>query len=438
MDGQSYGDLLPESAAIDTTAAEPAPRMDFRQVPAKMAVYLLADEADQPLLLATVGDLRAALQRRLAEAPPDAKTRRIAYGKIAHRVHYRVVHSAFAANLWYYRAARSLYPQTYQDMISWRPAWWISVDPTAEFPRFRRTQDLVEPGLRYVGPILEKNAAGRLIETLEDLFDLCRYYHILVQAPHGKACAYKEMGKCPAPCDGSVSLEHYRGQIAAALQLLSKPADYVGGANVPAPADGPPASPDLSPYQSWRAAREADMRAAAANLEFERATKIRAQLERGTLLEGPAYQWVRSVERFCFLALQPGPGRPYIEPFFIHGGTIESGPPVHKKNLAGAAAEWFTRVAELRQQPVAPPLERMDVEQMGLVVHHLMRGPDDAGIYLPLHDLADAPTIFQAAQDLIARRTPPKPMAEQSNEVPTVPGTLDDDRTKPPPTASKA
>ena len=31
-----------------------------------------------------------------------------------------------------------------------------------------------------------KHAAQRLVETLEDLFDLCRYHHILVQAPHGK------------------------------------------------------------------------------------------------------------------------------------------------------------------------------------------------------------------------------------------------------------
>ena len=39
------------------------------------------------------------------------------------------------------------------------------------------------------------------------LRDLCRKHDILVQAPTGQACVYHEMGRCPAPCDGSMTLE---------------------------------------------------------------------------------------------------------------------------------------------------------------------------------------------------------------------------------------
>src|SRR5579862_7122183 len=104
-DNPNYTDLLPSSATIDTTAIDPQPCIAWKTIPAKKAVYLLVDSNDQPLLLATVGNLRAALQRRLADAAPDEKTRRIPYNKITHRVHYCIVHSPFAANLWYYKAA---------------------------------------------------------------------------------------------------------------------------------------------------------------------------------------------------------------------------------------------------------------------------------------------------------------------------------------------
>jgi hypothetical protein len=391
-DNPDYADLLPHRATVDGSAVDPLRRIDWASVPAKKAVYLLVDSEGQPLLLATVGNLRAALQRRMVDDQPDAKTKRIHYGKITHKVHYRIVHSPFAANLWYYRAASQLFPERYNEMVSWRPAWWVSVDPAAEFPRFRRTQDLSDSRLQYAGPIPEKNAATKLIETLEDLFDLCRYYNILVQAPHGKACAYKEMGKCPAPCDGTVSMEHYRRQMGDALIFLR-------GDN-----------------RAWRQACEMEMHAAAAKLEFERASKIKSKLARGAVLDQPVYKISANLSDFCFLSLQPGKGRPWIEPIFIHGGNVETGEPVHKKNLATAAEGWFTRLGELCGKPVQPPLSRQDGEHIGLVVHHLMRGEDDAGIYLPMRGIKDAAAIVSAAQELIARRMPPKPMAEQSSE----------------------
>ena len=48
-----------------------------------------------------------------------------------------------------------------------------------------------------------------------------------------------------------------------------------------------------------------------------------------------------------------------------------------------------------------PPLTRADTETIGLVVHHLLRGEDDAGIYLPMHSIPDAQIILTAAQKII-------------------------------------
>ena len=100
-------DLFPDSAVINSAASSEC-RADFAGIPAKAAVYLLVSSdggMEQPVLLATVGDLRSALKNRLADTPPDAKSKRVNYGALCSRVYYRRVDSSFAANYWYARAA---------------------------------------------------------------------------------------------------------------------------------------------------------------------------------------------------------------------------------------------------------------------------------------------------------------------------------------------
>ena len=135
-------------------------------------------------------------------------------------------------------------------MVGFRPAWFVHVNPQTNFPRYIKTIDLSRAGV-IAGPVADKHAAARLIALLEDAFDLCRYYQILVEAPHGRACAYKEMGKCPAPCDGSISMEQYHRMIQHSVDTLADPAPAVRE-------------------------QESRMRAAAADLHFESAAKIKA------------------------------------------------------------------------------------------------------------------------------------------------------------------
>ncbi len=411
----ALAEILPQAAAVDPGVpgtAEANTRMTWGDVPAKMAVYLLLDASDGPLLLATVGDLRAALKRRLTDTPAENRSKRVQYGQLCARVLFRIVHSPFAANWHYYRTARLLFPDAYRDMISWRPTHFIAIKPAQRFPRFQRTETLDEPGMTYVGPIAERRAADKLIETLEDLFDLCRYYHILVQAPHGKACAYKEMGKCPAPCDGTVLMEHYRGQIAEAVAFLDAPDDAV--------------NPRVG-YARWRATQESAMRTAASQLAFETASKLKARLGRAALIEQLPFARMDVLSRFAYLALQPGQGKPYVEPFFIRAGAgddgscIAVGTPVKRKGLPKAAEAWYLRARELATKPVFSPLSVEQAEEISLVAHHLFRDSDetgrgDAGIYLPIHYLTGPDMIVKAATELLDRKSPPKPMPEQSSD----------------------
>lgn len=407
----SMAELFPESQPI-VREAPAETRTPFDKIPAKMAVYLLTapDECqggqagERPLLLATVGDLRAALRRRLSDAPTTtadgaeapARTKRIDYGRICTRVHYRIVHSPFAANWHYAQAARALFPRTYRELVAFRPTWWIGLERdvvAARFPKLRRTQALDEASLVYAGPIRDKSAAGKLIELVEDLFDLCRYHHILVQAPRGKACAYKEMGKCPAPCDGSVPLEWYYAAIKAAFTFITGES-----------------------RGAFFAAQQAAMRAAAGKLAFEKAKKIKQRLNRAGEVGHEAYGHLAPLEQFAFLTLQPGQGKPFVEPFLIHGGVIRQWPQLHKKTLAAEAGKLFEAIRVEATAPVVPPIDERGSEEMGLVAYHLFRN-EDAGVYLPLGTITGPAQIVAAAEQIMNRQAAPKPLAEQSSDT---------------------
>src|SRR4051794_21862001 len=149
----------------------------LKGVPAKWVVYLMADADDRPVQLLCVKNLRMSLKRRLGPEEPDAgRSKRVNYRELVRRIHLRRVDSAFEADWVYYEAARQVFPQTYQGMVGFRPAWFVHINPQTNFPRYVKTIDISGQTGVYFGPLEDKHAAARLIELMEDGFDLCRYY----------------------------------------------------------------------------------------------------------------------------------------------------------------------------------------------------------------------------------------------------------------------
>jgi excinuclease UvrABC nuclease subunit len=356
-------------------AADFNPADDFdaflRRIPARWVVYLLADAQDQPVQLLCVRNLRASLKRRLGSDQAVGPSRRINYRDLIRRIHWQRVDSAFEADWLYYEAARRLFPQSYQGMIGFRSAWFLHVDPDAEFPRYIKTIDLSpRPGV-FVGPLEDKHAAARLIETIEDLFDLCRFYNILLQSPRGKACAYKEMGKCPAPCDGSISLPQYRRLIQWSLDTL------------------------INPQPSFQE-QQPRLQDAAASMQFESAAKIKAYAAQLEQLGKGALRHVRPLSDFRYVSLQRGPREQSAKLLAITPGRIEL--------LAGliAGPDKSPELLDLIQRHNAAASDVVDsvgAERIGIVSHHLFAPKQASGVFLCTQDLT-ASALAKAWKDL--------------------------------------
>ena len=369
----ALGDMFDCHADYDP--ARPLEEM-LKAVPAKWVVYLFCDADGQPVQLLCVKNLRASLKRRLGGDEVVGPSRRVNYRELVRRVYWRRVDSAFEADVVYLEIARRVFPRSYRGMIGFEPAWFVHVNPAANFPRYVKTTDLGRPGMT-IGPLEDKHAAARFVQLVEDAFDLCRYYNVLTESPGGRACAYKEMGKCPAPCDGTISMEQYRELVRWSARTVVSPAAFV-------------------------AEHERRMAAAAAELNFESAGKIKqfvgqiAQFGKGGL------RHARMLEDFRYVSLQHGPRAGTVKVFLITPGVVEE--------VAGLIAEpkglaELLRMILARDGDVTSDLSEAGAERIGVVADHLFRARRISGAYLPVNELEER-SFARAYRELQKQKTP--------------------------------
>jgi excinuclease UvrABC nuclease subunit len=359
-----------------------SPEDDFdlflKRVPARWAVYLLADANDQPVQLLCVRNLRNSLKRRLGGDETVGPSRRVNYRDLVRRIHWRLVDSAFESDWIYYEAARDLFPDTYKGMVGFRPAWFVHVDPNAQFPRYAKTIDLSARAGLFLGPLEDKHAAANLIQSIEDAFDLCRYHNILIESPHAKACAYKEMGKCPAPCDGSLSLEQYRRMVEWSAHVVIDPTDFARR-------------------------HQQRMEQAAGELRFELAAKIKTYVDQISRWGKGAFRHVRTLNDFRFVALQRGPREGTAKVFLITPGDIEeiAGLIAEPPRAGELLAEILRRLdgkSSLGQHAV-DMIDTMAAERIGIVTHHLFLAKQTRGVFLHAASL-DEKSLLQGCREL--------------------------------------
>ncbi len=254
-------------------------------LPPRAGVIAFEHDEGSTVLLAATGDLKRFARSRLGLDPDAPPTRANLRAETARLVATRVG-ASFEGDVVYLREARRRLPETYRAGLDARRAWCVRLDPEAPTPTWKKFDAASTAGEactlgQALGPMLDKDAAGRFGEALDDAFDLCRYPRELERAPDGQACAYKEMGRCGAACDGSETMEAYRERARAAREFVS------------------------SPVKLSLSALETEMAEAAAGEEFERAASLRDRADRASRLAKPAVRWARRLDRFAVLAVQP-------------------------------------------------------------------------------------------------------------------------------------
>ncbi|MHC4948155.1 MAG: hypothetical protein ACYTG1_07825 [Planctomycetota bacterium] len=389
---------------------DPAAPLDLRSLPARPGVLVLEDATARAVAVAASADVRRAARARLAPpATTDAPSRRAALRPLTRRVVATTVGSAFEADWAWLQVARRRLPHAAAAMLDrWR-AWFVHCDPDATHPRFVRTSlpgagAAARTGV-HLGPVRDRDAARQYIELLWSLFDLCREHDLLVQAPRATACAYKEMGRCPAPCDGTVTMDDYRRQVEAAIRFAATPLD------------------------AWRAATEAAMTAASAALDFERAGRLRRRLDEAAAAARPGLAHVDRLERFRFLGVFASDRPDHARLFLVRHGWIApfaDVPVPGPGRLDPALRDVLDRAAVALDAGGPPDLAAAAAENIGLVAWHLHRatpgrGASRRGGFVPLRRLRAAPRDAVALMRRIEGPEVPEERLGESAEAPPGP-----------------
>jgi len=139
---------------------------------------------------------------------------------------------------------------------------YIALTMADPFPAIKYTRERKRADTRYFGPYTDARAARETIEVVRRVYPVCRTTCVEWKRltrdggkPTGKACFDHHVGKGPGPCIGAITREEYAEQVEKVIAFLEGRQTEVAR--------------DL----------EAAMREAAAELDYERAARLRNSLE---------------------------------------------------------------------------------------------------------------------------------------------------------------
>jgi len=201
--------------------AAPLSDQQLREIPTKRGVFLLTADDDRPILLATAASIRSRVRGRLDEKDPEHSSRSADLRTITRAVHWKLAGGRFETDWRYLEIARAIWPKSYAKLLSWKPPWFVHVDPAEPYPHLRRTRDIFAGPGRNVGPFETTRSAEKFIEIVQDAFDLCRDIQCLRRSPNAPRCSYGQMGRCLSPCDGTIGMDAYRRQVARAADFAA-------------------------------------------------------------------------------------------------------------------------------------------------------------------------------------------------------------------------
>lgn len=157
---------------------------------------------------------------------------------------------------------------------------------------------------------------------------------------------------------------------------------------------------------------EAQMRTAAGELAFERAAAVKQRIERARELDHAAFRFVGPIERFSWLIVQRGAGRTRVRPFFVKRGAIAPGEPAKLKELEQVVPAWLAHFQS--NDPPAPSddSELQQVSEHIWLVSHFLYRREQTGLFLEAKQLPDADRVIRMIRDAFTPATrEPDPQA---------------------------
>jgi len=280
-------------------AFDPAdPRAALDQLPRSAAVFALygAEVHAEPYISRTP-NLRARLERLLQ--PSDKHPRRLQLAGLVRRIAWRLTGSEFESLLCQFTLLQGQYGTKCLERMHLRAPAFVRFLGGNPYPRVTVTH---RPSLREAdwayGPFPSRTAAERFAEEMLKLFLLRRCTFELSPDPSFPGCVYSEMKMCLAPCYKGCTDERYAEEAAAVQGFLATRGE--------------------SRLVVLRASRDE----ASANLEFESAAALHAQVQRVEAVRSLASELVRPMSQLRAVVVQASAQPDEVAVFLFENGRL--------------------------------------------------------------------------------------------------------------------
>ena len=270
----------------------------LRQLPQSSAVFALhGAQAHAEPYIGRTPNLRARLARLLQ--PSEKHPRRLQLAGRVRRIVWKLTGSEFESLLIQFDLLQNRYgPRALERMHLRMPAF-VRYLGGNRYPRLTVTN---RPGLReadwFYGPFPSRVAAERYAEEALKLFLLRRCTDDLNPDPSHPGCVYSEMKMCLAPCYKGCTDERYAEEATAVESFL--------------------ASRGESRLVTLRTERDE----ASANLEFEQAAALHAQVQKAEQVRGLAMELVRPLSQLRAVILQAAANGDEVAVFLFENGRL--------------------------------------------------------------------------------------------------------------------
>ena len=361
-----------------------------RNLPERPGVYLMKDERGKVIYVGKAKNLKQRVSSYYSQ-PLGYRRKMDGLLESVRDLETIVVGSELEALIKESQLIKAYMPQFNVQQRNYRHYPFIKVDVQSHFPRVYATREVRADGARYFGPYRAKRAVDTVVELVHRLFPIRSCTASI--GPNGQrkgrpsSCLRFHVGRCLGPCQGAVTQDEYRATVDAVLTFLA------GDQN------------------AMLARVEAEMRACADRLDFERSARLRDTLRQARQVLLSQHLLSGAVERNNLLIVGPAVAANSVELFGIrHGRLFEQ--QALCLDLGPAAVDQAIRdcLDRLQQALAMPPVVgQEEIDAIIIVgrwlarfghsqqVIHLPETVDDAAVAAvatAARRLAAAPSIF--------------------------------------------
>ncbi|MDE3149269.1 MAG: UvrB/UvrC motif-containing protein [Acidobacteriota bacterium] len=366
------------------------PKAALAQLPQTSAVFALygAEARFEPYVGRTP-NLRGRLERLLQ--PSANHPRRLQLAGRVRRIAWRPTGSEFASLLLQFELLQKIYGTKCLERMHLRHPAFVRFLGGNPYPRLTVTYRLSQREAAWAyGPFPSRAAAERYAEEVLKLFLLRRCTFDLDPDPSYPGCVYSEMKMCLAPCYQGCTYERYAEEAAAVQNFL--------------------ASRGESRLVTLRTERDQ----ASANLEFEKAAAIHAQVARVESVRALAAELVRPLNQLRAVILQASSNPGEIAVFLFENGRLR-GPAAFSilgmriQNEQSGSSSLFAQPLAIEPVPESAEIggQRSEIEvqgteirdhELGISRDALENASEGRGVY-PHQSTPESAGVFQPSEN---------------------------------------